>query len=63
MTKTTMSRGGSYVSCFPARIMGQFIERRAKLLLQNHGLSRAEILDTSVNPEDAIAGSAQSVGP
>jgi hypothetical protein len=43
--------------------MGQFIERRAKLLLQNHGLSRAEILDTSVNPEDAIAESAQSVGP
>jgi hypothetical protein len=46
-----------------SRLIGKLVERRAKLLLQNYGLPRAEILDPSGDAEDAIAEGAQFGGP
>jgi hypothetical protein len=46
-----------------SRLIGKLVERRAKLLLQNYGLPRAEILDPAGDAEDAIAEGAQFGGP
>jgi hypothetical protein len=45
-----------------SRLIGKLVERRAKLLLQNYGLPRAEILDPAGDAEDAIAEGAQFGG-